>query len=136
MDIAIYDGTTKWRNIVPTAVANWNAAFAAVGRAITLSYQAIAAASPDYRVAGGVVCSDSLAMNPSQPRQAEGNYEPLEGVWHQGYVHFFWDPADPRNTDLRHPVAVAAHELGHNLMLVIVRGMRGTPSLSSSCAIR
>ena len=115
MDITVYDGTSGWRAVVPRAVANWNSAFASVGRSITLSYSEIAIADPEYRIDGGIVISDSLAMNPAFPREAEGNYTAVEGLWFRGFVHLFRPAIDMLNPE--HPLACVCHELGHNLML-------------------
>jgi hypothetical protein len=54
-------------------------------------------------------------MDPNLPREAEGNFTAVEGVWFRGYVHFFRPAVDTLNPG--HPLAVVAHELGHCLML-------------------
>jgi hypothetical protein len=136
MEIAVYDGTLTWRGVIPQAVRNWNAAFASVGRAISLNYQEIAVADPEYRLDGGIVLTDSLPMNPSLPREAEGNYTAVEGLWYRGFVHFFRPALDSLNPT--HPLAVVCHELGHNLMLAHpdVIGLTGfTDTVMTSYAV-
>lgn len=109
MNIPFLDLTKDWSPHLLVAVNNWNAALAAGGRDITLFYERREIATTRQYVFGAISAVDCESQVDNNVAWGEAVIP--YGTWEGGWISFLGSGGRSDGN------AIAAHEIGHTLML-------------------